>query len=210
MKEAIIYIDGYNFYYAIKNNPELPDYLAWCDFRKLAETHFPDERHDLFKIKYFTVPVGRCGHFGEKSRQRLWMRAVRNIERLEILSGFDVKHGNSRTEKMTDVNIAVEMIIDAFREDECDRMVLLSGDIDIAPAAITVSERVGGKRFVDAWIQPGIRHKRWEEIEQGINLYCMNATREMMETSRLPDDFTDTVSGSTIHNISQWRKQHRY
>ncbi|MCP3681383.1 MAG: NYN domain-containing protein [bacterium] len=39
MNKTWLYIDGYNFYYAIKSNDELPVFLAWCDFRQLAEKH---------------------------------------------------------------------------------------------------------------------------------------------------------------------------
>ncbi len=43
-------------------------------------------------------------------------------------------------EKHTDVNIAVQMVVDAF-DGACDRMVLVSGDSDLVPGVKLVKSR---------------------------------------------------------------------
>ena len=40
-------------------------------------------------------------------------------------------------EKRTDVNIAIQMLEDAY-EDRCDKLILVSGDSDLVPAVIRV------------------------------------------------------------------------
>ena len=59
-KKWAMYIDGYNFYYAIKKNPQTPIYLSWCDFGALADKIIRS-RGALIGIKYFTAPVGKFG-----------------------------------------------------------------------------------------------------------------------------------------------------
>ena len=56
-----IYVDGFNFYYAIRNRLS-PDqrYLGWCDFRKLGNIIVAG-RGSLSRVKYFTAPVGSLG-----------------------------------------------------------------------------------------------------------------------------------------------------
>ena len=50
-------------------------------------------------------------------------------------------------EKRTDVNIAIQMVSDAYR-DECDRFILVSGDSDLVPPIRLISEKFSGKRVI--------------------------------------------------------------
>jgi hypothetical protein len=59
---ARLYIDGFNFYYAILDGFKRREFqlgLGWCDFRKLAEQHFVSlgSNDTLDVIKYFTARV---------------------------------------------------------------------------------------------------------------------------------------------------------
>lgn len=44
LERAILYVDGFNFYYGVTNHwrakKGLPG-LGWCNFRALVERHFP-------------------------------------------------------------------------------------------------------------------------------------------------------------------------
>ncbi len=55
-KRSWLYVDGFNFYYAIKNS-DLPKGLAWCDLRSLGEQYLIREGSKLERIRYFTAPV---------------------------------------------------------------------------------------------------------------------------------------------------------
>ena len=209
-KIARLYIDGFNFYYSIYNNRNIHRSLCWCDFRKLAEKHLLTEDYTLDRIKYFTSLVGEHGGVIEQERQNLWLRAVKNIEGLEIIKGYYQKHGHKpREEKQTDVNIAVEMLMDAFLHDDFDKALLLSGDLDLAPAALAIAEKLpsSNSKTVEVWIPPEQSYGRWKKVEKGTKVYCCNISPEMLETSRLPDDFRDKSSGKVIHNIPEWRKK---
>ncbi len=201
---ARLYIDGYNFYYAIKNSRSLPIYLAWCDFRKLAEQHLLPKGCDLGWIKYFTAPVGRFGIHGEETRQNEWLRAVGTIPNLKSIHGFHQRHGDkARQEKQTDVNIAVEMIIDTIRDDSFDRAVLIGADVDLLPAAKAIASDVPKPRHVDVWFPPGRKSRRWLD-HQGDLIRCNEITPDMLEGSRLPEEIHH--EGRIIRCLPEWRK----
>ena len=50
--------------------------------------------------------------------------------------------GSTRKEKQTDVNIAVELLLDALDPEGCEHAVLVTGDTDFAPAGWAFVHRV--------------------------------------------------------------------
>ena len=121
----------------------------------------PNQR--LIITKYFTARI--TGPPDKEKRQSTY------IEALETLSEFQIFYGkyqlNPRqcsqcgfqdevpNEKMTDVNIAVEILKDAY-QDEFDVALLISADSDLVPPVKTVRELFPNKRVVVA--SPPGRH----------------------------------------------------
>jgi hypothetical protein len=154
----ILYVDGFNFYYGVTKYWREQKGLAglgWCNFRALVERNFQDEGE--LHVKYFTAPV-REGtpqrNPGEFQRYALWMGAVRTIPGLTVIEGFYKRDREAsrpdsknkiREEKQTDVNLAVELLMDALGPSESrpDRVYLLSDDGDLMPAVFALEERVG-------------------------------------------------------------------
>jgi uncharacterized LabA/DUF88 family protein len=58
-------------------------------------------------------------------------------------------------EKRTDVNIAVQMVDDAY-QNACDQFVLISGDSDLVPAIHTVKRRFPRSRFMCTFPLEGV------------------------------------------------------
>ena len=152
-----VYIDGFNFYYAIHHtsNRDVGRLKrAWCNFAKLAELlvgkAFPNER--VGAVKYFTAPVRDLEQRPEEGRrQELWLQALEagSGGRVRIIRGFHAKEGaKPRVEKQTDVNIAISIVRDsvmapaasrsgAYARDPfspCRGVVLVSADRDLVPA----------------------------------------------------------------------------
>ncbi len=187
-----MYIDGYNFYYAIKN--ELPStqlHLAWCDFSLLAR-EIIDGRGALSRIKYFTALVDGFERGAiEKERQALWLRAVESIPSLEVVRGFyngpysddrSIRY-KRRREKETDVNIALALVGDADKQ-LYDRAILVSGDYDQIPAVRKVTKEF--MRPVEVWLPPGhpiTRH--WKEFDGEERVSVRSITTAMLERARL-------------------------
>jgi len=154
-----VYVDGFNLYFGMKEAGY--DNCKWLDIEKLIlDLLKPSQK--LKQIKYFT---SRVGNNPEKQK-----RQTTYIEALET-KGVKVYYGHyqsdkiecrrcgniwpSYNEKMTDVNIATQMIIDAFN-DSYDMAMLISGDSDLVPPIKAIHENFKHKRVFVAF--PPKRH----------------------------------------------------
>jgi hypothetical protein len=131
MDRVIAYIDGYNLYYGLRKQGWKRFY--WLNLQRLAEQFLkPDQT--LVETKYFTTIVKRPDD--KRRRQQIFLEALQTVPTLSIFYGHFLSDpvtcrrcGHSYTthhEKMTDVNISVEMMKDAF-QDRFDFMYNLLG-----------------------------------------------------------------------------------
>ena len=145
MKNYIIYVDGFNLYYRLKNTK-----YKWLDLKALIES-FSFENCKISKIRYFTAKViPSDSNPGVRQRQDVYLRALRTIPEIEIhlgsfkkrtVKGKLLAEGNPLheqivkiskfEEKRSDVNIATFMLVDCF-QNECDVPILLSNDSDLS------------------------------------------------------------------------------
>jgi uncharacterized LabA/DUF88 family protein len=209
---ARLYIDGFNFYYAVKKfcgGANL--HLGWCDFAELFRTHLAPGT-DLVEIKYFTARVESHDleiEEDERARQQLWLRATATISKLTTIEGFYQRRSNSalgrrsgvqhlakcrdcpfrekkRVEKQTDVNIAVHMIRDAALYHDYDQAILISEDQDLRPAATAVAEWPTRKMKASVWFPLGdVPLPNPQHLSPRIEYHRI--TGEMLAKSRLPD-----------------------
>lgn len=209
-----MYIDGYNFYYAVKDNlPEKDLNLGWCDFGRLA-TRIVRDRGEVSRIKYFTAPVENLGKLGgeagsERERQALWLRAVGTIRpTVDIVEGFHsgdhaqsppYRH-KSRSEKATDVNIAIALVLDAAKR-VYDRAILVSGDYDQMPTVEAVTKEF--MRPVEIWLPPGHAKGKWADLERLPLVTVHSITTKMLAESRLSENLRDERGRIEVPSI--WR-----
>jgi len=139
LKSSIVYIDGFNLYYGALKNTR----WKWLDLQKYFSMLRQDD--EIIKIKYFTAML-----YGSKgNKQKTYLLALESLPKVETIYGkFKTKTVECNVtgcnfpgsklfgipeEKRTDVNIALHMLKDAF-ENKCERIILVSGDSDLAPA----------------------------------------------------------------------------
>lgn len=152
-KRAVIYVDGFNLYYgAIRGGTD-----KWLDLAKYFGTIRRDD--DVLRIFYFTAVVS-----GDAAKnQAVYLRALSTTPSVSIILGrFKEKsvdcgvagccHPGPRkyaisAEKRTDVNIALQMLQDAY-EDFADLFIVVSGDSDLVPAVDRVRTRFPHKRVI--------------------------------------------------------------
>ena len=163
MRRVIAYVDGFNLYYGLRSKGWKRYY--WLDIRRMAERILrPDQ--ELVAVRYFTARVQpRPNDPGKPLRQRTYLEALETLRDLSIHYGyFQPKRQRcsmcgatwqTYEEKMTDVNIAVEMLADA-QDNAFDTAIIISGDGDLAGPVRAVSRRYPKKRVVVAF-PPG-RH----------------------------------------------------
>jgi uncharacterized LabA/DUF88 family protein len=139
-----VYIDGFNLYYGqLKHSPH-----KWLDVGALCRAYLKPGAYTITKIKYFTARVKpRPGDPEQNIRQQAYLRALKTIPGLEIVYGHFLSHKVSMPladgsgfidvtkteEKKSDVNLAVHMLQDGYRN-RYDAAVLVSNDSDLAEA----------------------------------------------------------------------------
>jgi len=129
----------------------------WLNLKAFAQGMLK-QTQSLERVKYFTA---RMSGPSEKQRDQ-----TTYLEALETLDGLDIRYGHFRvqektcrkcgnktyvpSEKMTDVNIAVEMMRDAF-DDNFDTALLVSADSDLVPPIRAIHELNMKRRIVIAF-----------------------------------------------------------
>lgn len=140
-RRVIVYVDGFNFYHAIKEyKPNKID--LWALF-----SAFIKEEEELAGVKYFSAYA-----YWLPDKVRSHKRYVKLLEEsgVEVILGqFKNKPAKCRTcgerwigheEKETDINIALHLVTDAA-DDNYDRAYIVSADSDLVPAVQTVRQR---------------------------------------------------------------------
>lgn len=158
------FIDGFNLYHAIDKLGK--PHLKWVDLRTLMEQFIQPEHHEIVNIYYFSAIAEWL--IEPASRHKIYISALNSVGVEPILGEFkkDKQHeckscGNiwlGREEKQTDVNIAVSMIKEAFRNNY-DEAFLVSRDSDYAPALKFIKE-MKRKRKIKVIAPPSLRHSK--------------------------------------------------
>ena len=135
MKRAIVFIDGNNFYFKLKELTNKKFGLLDFDFRKFAE--WLVEPNELVEIRYYIGAIRRQKNNTKSeemyaNQQRLFRKF--QTHNIEVILGQLIQHPDKTFhEKGVDVRLAVEMIRFA-RENKYDVAYLVSSDTDLVAA----------------------------------------------------------------------------
>ena len=137
---AIVFIDGNNFYYKLKDfTSEKTEVLKLLDFDYQGFAKNLVKDNNLVEIRYYVGAIKRQNGTNKAKSERLYADQQKLIGKLQqqsipVVLGNLIQHPDkSFHEKGVDVRIAVEMIRFA-REDKYDIAYLLSSDTDLVPA----------------------------------------------------------------------------
>ena len=198
MQRVAVYIDGFNLYYGLKSKREgrrgkrWPCYY-WLDVRRMSETIL--RRHQqLTLVRYFTARV----HYDENNpgkvhRQNLYIEALSTLPDVVIHEGYFVEKGRTcrrcgstykdYEEKMTDVNIAMELLGDAY-DDRFDTAMIVSADGDLAGPVAEIQRRYPSKRVIMAF-PPDRVSVRIKDVANGYFSLGRNVMRSSQLSTRL-------------------------
>lgn len=149
------YIDGFNFYFGLKRIIQhKPDWkkFYWIDFVKLC-SEFLVDGEVLGAVTYFTArPMGRS----KVNKQNTLLYANKDLNpnifnsvygryakkdlKCKVNPQGCNKYYEDYEEKETDVNLAIQMVSDAY-EKKCSKMVLISGDTDFVPPLRIIKDK---------------------------------------------------------------------
>ena len=158
MKKTIIYIDGFNLYYSLKNTS-----FKWLNLHSFSANHLNPKQHNITRVKYFTARVQSTLKDPLKdTRQDIYLRAIKTLSDLEIIFGQfkkrqvrgvlcdsedrkrlkkDIVKIKKWEEKMSDVHIATHLVADAY-QNEYECAVLISNDADLTPPLLHIKHKM--------------------------------------------------------------------
>lgn len=214
-ERVVCYVDGFNLYFGLRDTGLRRYY--WLNVRRLAENLLRGHQV-LVETKYFTARISGAMRGDPPSRAaRLNAKRRRQsdfLEALETLSDFHIHEGHylaksvtcrncgaswrSHEEKMTDVNIATELLMDAFHN-RFDTALIVSGDSDLVPPIRAVLRDSPGKRVVVAFPQGRIS----QQLKQAASAW-LTIGRKKHKDSQFPDEVTKP-DGCVLHRPIQWQ-----
>lgn len=194
MARVAVFVDGFNVYHALERNVNFRKY-KWLDYAALARCYVRGQ-DELVKVYLFTTPATWDPRKVARHRVYLHLQRRRGVE--VVLGKFKMRDRHclrcnqsyrSPEEKLTDVNIAVHLLQQAYL-DAYDRAILVTGDTDLLPAIQAVqqtfpTQEVGvvipiGNKSNDLIAQCGFRF-RMEEAH--------------LARSQFPDEVDDPTYG---------------
>lgn len=156
---VIVYIDGFNLYFGMQDAGI--ENSKWLNIKSLIESYITHNQ-ELIEIKYFTSRI--TNQPSKQKRQTTYLEAL-ETSGVTIIYGLykakDIECNNCghnwsvSNEKMTDVNIATHLLLDAF-EDKYDTAILISGDSDLVPPVKAIHKHFN-KKTVSVFFPPN-RH----------------------------------------------------
>lgn len=206
MQRVIVYIDGFNLYFGLKSQGWRRYY--WLDLCRLAR-NLLQPNQQLVAVRYFTARIsGRASAAAKVKRQATFLEALATLPDLHIYYGHYLaktrqcfKCGatwNAPEEKMTDVNIAVELLSDAH-DDAFDTAMIISGDSDLTPPVRAVRKRYPAKRIVVAF-PPG---RDSVELRKAATA-AFRIGRKKFKDSQLPESVTKR-DGFVLMRPAEWK-----
>ncbi len=204
MNERVIaYIDGFNLYFGLKSAEWKRFY--WLNLQAMAQNLLKPQQELVF-TKYFT---SRVSYPPDKERRQSTF-----IEALETLNDLRIYYGHYQSnpqrcrkcghkvmipsEKMTDVNIAVEMMSDAY-QNLFDVALLVSADSDLTAPVLAIKNLFPEKRVIVAF--PPQRHSaQLQRLAHGFLLIG----RANLAKSIFPDKI-QKADGFVLQRPPEWK-----
>ena len=144
MKKDLVIFDGSNFYHGSKNlSPET--HLTNFDYNCLVETITGSKD---FKIEYC---VGEIRQERNNPRSKVLYAQQQSLfynlekQKIKVKKGFMLKRNDEYDEKGVDVQIAIDIVKGAIKN-EYDKCFVISSDTDILPAILDA--KVEGKQII--------------------------------------------------------------
>lgn len=201
-ERVIAYIDGFNLYFGMKAASSRKYY--WLDLRRMCE-RLLTENQKLQRVRYFTSRVSEPP--GKVRRQTTYLEALATLPDFDVIEGQyvgDTKQcpGCGRlifvhNEKMTDVNIAVEITKDAHA-DQFDTALLVTGDSDQAPTVRMLRDLFLHKRLICAF-PPRRTSNELKKLAAFIHI-----NPGMLAACQLPSEVTK-ANGYVLRRPVEWQ-----
>lgn len=205
MERVVAYVDGFNLYFGLKHSGFKRYY--WLDAAALAASLLKPGQQ-LVATHYFTARIRDNGHnVADRKRQNDYLEAVA-LQGVQCQFGHDLEktrecrkcHASwpDYEEKMTDVNIAIQLLLDAL-DDAFDVALVISGDSDLTTSIHRVRQRFPAKRVIVAF--PPRRYS--SELKRCASGY-LSISEDKLRANQLPDSIVKP-DGFMLPRPATWR-----
>jgi len=203
VQKVTAYVDGFNLYYGLRSKNWKQFY--WLNIQQMVQ-YMLKPGQLLVNTNYFTAIVNRPPE--KHKRQSTFLEALRTLGDFQIYYGHFLSNtvvckncGHSYQtyhEKMTDVNIATEVMSDAF-QDKFDTALLISADSDLVGPIQSIQRMFSKKRVVVAF-PPG----RYSNALKRVASAYTHIGRNVLSKSVFPDRLTKP-DGFVLRRPVQWQ-----
>ncbi|MDX9852127.1 MAG: NYN domain-containing protein [Anaerolineaceae bacterium] len=202
MEKIITYIDGFNLYHGIKS--KYGNKFKWLDIEELSN-QFLQPQQSLEKVYYFTAMISK--NPPKEYRQKTYISAINSLSKVKIVLGKYLVNPHRcpncgsieqiPSEKMTDVNIANQLLVDAFL-DKYDVAILVSADSDLTGPVKQVTNLFPRKKVVVAFPPDRVSF----DLKQVASAFVY-ISRRKLEVSQFPL-MVISKDGTTIKKPRKW------
>lgn len=200
-----VFIDGFNLYHFIQNNKEYRPY-KWLDLMEFSKKFLPPKAI-IKRVTYFSaLPFWNPQ---KVKRHELYIKALESVG-VKICLGYFKRVEKCVTlnkrlkltlstheEKKTDVNIGIEMILAAHR-DEFDIALLMSGDTDFHPVVEALKTEFPEKKV---WVV--VPNRQIVKPLDKLADKCSRIKKKQLATSQFPIKIT-LKSGISVSRPKEW------
>ncbi|MCF8095876.1 MAG: NYN domain-containing protein, partial [Desulfobacteraceae bacterium] len=210
-RKVSFFIDGFNVYHSLKpfdqnTRQYITKYMKylWLDFMRLAN-RFVKKNDQLSEVFYFTALA--YWRPESEARHKIFISALENAgvkvirgkfkekDRYCKFCGASYKH---HEEKQTDVNIAVHLLNEAYKN-TYDKAIILTNDTDLIPAIQVAKSSFPSKRFgvlfpIDRWSS---------ELRTACDFW-LKIHKKDLKASQFPDK-VHLPNGVTLTRPANWR-----
>ena len=202
MRRLNVYVDGFNLYFGMVESGFIN--CKWLDIQLLAK-NIKHSSHEVNEVKYFTSRISNS--IDKQKRQDIYIEALRTTSISMMFGQFrnqPMKCNQCSNfwydskEKMTDVNIATSLMIDAFTN-KFDTAFLISGDSDLVPPIKAIRELFPEKEI---WVvlPPSRESNALKKVATG----SFVLGRKKLESSQLPEEI-QSAYGVMLRRPSSWK-----
>lgn len=204
-ERVVVYIDGFNLYFGLKSKGWRRYY--WLDVQALSQSLLKANQQ-LVAVRYFTSRVSATPTDPDQARrQGIYLEALGTLPSTSLHYGHYLtkpirchacgSQWTKHDEKMTDVNIATELLADAF-QDKYDTALLVSADSDLAGPIIKVRALFPAKRIVVVFPPDRVSERLRREANHAFTL-----GRSNLAQSQLPDP-VQKADGFMLQRPATW------
>jgi uncharacterized LabA/DUF88 family protein len=217
MNRIIFLVDGFNVYHSVV---EASYYLGgastkWLDIYSLCSSYLPLIAKDakIERVYYFSALATHLQRSdpGKVARHQAYIECLRSKGIEEIMGRFkpreafchNCKHRFIRhEEKETDVAIATKLL-EIFHNNECDSVVLMTGDTDLSPAIETAIKLFPNKNILCIFPFNRFNNELKSLLQSHFKKCCYIIKAKTYVKHQFPDPVT-LPDGKRIAKPSTW------